>query len=368
MNNFIQALYKKISESENNNFGIENYDEYRFGKYAPLNKGNEGVIYQLKKVIKKIIRHRGSFIAAEQFIDSYETGLQRIWENLSTHDKNLFVELIAYRVFGYEKIKLSRNNNAYWDAIKKAEELADQNDSIDPHFMHFILEKFDLNPVGYDIRLYFSAIAIAIDFLLEQYAYKIGGREIVYVEKGDIVLDIGGCWADTALYFAHKTGPSGMVYSFEFIPGNIKLHKINTALNPELKDHIRLVEHPVWDKTGEKIFFRDNGPGSKIEFTSFEDQTGSATTISIDDFVLANNIQKVDFIKMDIEGAEPTALKGAIKTIEKHRPKLAIATYHSMDDFVNIPNWILDLGLDYEIFIGHYTIHVEETICFAKPK
>ena len=71
---------------------------------------------------------------------------------------------------------------------------------------------------------------------------------------------------------------------------------------------------------------------------------------------------------MDIEGAEPIALKGAIETIKKFKPKLAIAIYHSFDDFVNIPNWILSIDLGYEIFIDHYTIHTEETICFARIK
>jgi hypothetical protein len=69
---------------------------------------------------------------------------------------------------------------------------------------------------------------------------------------------------------------------------------------------------------------------------------------------------------MDIEGAEPVALKGAIKTIKKYRPKLAIAIYHSMNDFVGIPKWIDDLGLGYKLFLGHYTIHSEETVIFAK--
>ena len=71
---------------------------------------------------------------------------------------------------------------------------------------------------------------------------------------------------------------------------------------------------------------------------------------------------------MDIEGSETAALIGAIETIKKFKPKLAIAIYHSVDDLVNIPTWILNLDLDYEIFIGHYTIHAEETVCFAKPK
>ena len=100
----------------------------------------------------------------------------------------------------------------------------------------------------------------------------------------------------------------------------------------------------------------------------FEGQSGSTFTISIDDFVIRNNINDIGFIKMDIEGAEPIALEGAIETIKKFRPVLAIAIYHSMEDFINIPRWILNLDLGYELFVGHYTIHREETICFAKPK
>ena len=85
-----------------------------------------------------------------------------------------------------------------------------------------------------------------------------------------------------------------------------------------------------------------------------------------DDFVKDNNIPRVDFIKMDIEGAEPFALNGAVETIKRFKPKLAIAIYHSMDDFVNIPEWITGLNLGYKLYLGHYTIHSEETILFAK--
>jgi FkbM family methyltransferase len=184
----------------------------------------------------------------------------------------------------------------------------------------------------------------------------------------DFVLDIGGCWGDTALYFSHKTGVKGNVYSFEFIPDNIKLFNINLAFNPHLNSNIELVQQPVSNKSNDIIYFKDNGPGSKVMFEPFEGQTGTAKTISIDDFVKIQKLQKVDFIKMDIEGAEPVALEGAIETIRRFRPKLAIAIYHSMSDFATIPNWILDLNLDYEIFIGHYTIHAEETICFAQIK
>ena len=103
-------------------------------------------------------------------------------------------------------------------------------------------------------------------------------------------------------------------------------------------------------------------------YEPFDEQTGVATTLTIDDFVRNNSIAKIDFIKMDIEGAELSALNGAIETIKKFKPMLAIAIYHSLNDFVDIPLWIKNLNLDYDIFIDHFTIHSEETICFAIPK
>jgi len=91
------------------------------------------------------------------------------------------------------------------------------------------------------------------------------------------------------------------------------------------------------------------------------------TTISIDDFVSERKLPRVDFIKMDIEGAELSALKGAEKTICANKPRLAIAVYHRQDDFIDISTYLNDLDVGYEFFLDHFTIYGEETILFAAP-
>ena len=50
---------------------------------------------------------------------------------------------------------------------------------------------------------------------------------------------------------------------------------------------------------------------------------------------------------------------------KKFKPILAIAIYHSMEDFINLPKWILNLNLGYKLYLSHNTIHAEETIIYA---
>lgn len=369
MNNnfFLHCLNIKLIESLPNNFGKDNFDEFRFGAF-PSKSIKEKVKDLLRKKFTpnyEILQCKDDY---ESLISKYGEDLSLIFTNLDEKTQKLFVDIIAYRILGYTKVKLPLNSKFYWESLEKAESLKVGNETINPNFMHFMLERFNLSKIGYDIELFFSVLGIAIDFIIEQYACKISEDHIIQADNADIILDIGGCWGDTALYFAHKAGDSGKVFSFEFIPNNISIFKMNLEINPKLQERITIVKNPVSDSSNQIVYYKDNGPGSSVSTEMFEGYSGKTETLSIDDFVQQQNLPRVDFIKMDIEGAEPLALQGALNTIKNFRPKMAIAIYHSLDDFVNIPNWIADLNLDYELFIGHYTIHSEETVCFAKPR
>jgi hypothetical protein len=70
------------------------------------------------------------------------------------------------------------------------------------------------------------------------------------------------------------------------------------------------------------------------------------------------------FIKMDVEGFEIAALKGASETIRKHKPKLAICLYHKISDFVDVPKLVLSLRDDYKMYVRHYTPFFSETVAY----
>ena len=165
------------------------------------------------------------------------------------------------------------------------------------------------------------------------------------VEKGDIVLDCGANSSKSggtqATYFASKS-EDGMVYAFEPIP------RIYNELLEDIKAYKNIIpiQKAVWDENT-FTYFTDMSSGSRAS----SDGDIKVELIRIDDFVKEYNIPKVDFIKMDIEGAELNALKGAEHTIKIFKPKLAISIYHKPEHFYEIPMYIKSIVPEYKMWI-----------------
>jgi FkbM family methyltransferase len=200
-------------------------------------------------------------------------------------------------------------------------------------------------------------------FLLEQYRFTAEGVPVVQVEPGDVVIDGGGCWGDTALYFAGKAGASGQVHVFEFSEENLDTLRANLDANPALKFRVQVHQEALWDVSGQRLSFAENGPATTLSEAATAG--ASASTRTIDDWARITGADRVDYIKLDVEGAEARCLRGAEQTIRRHRPKLAVALYHALTDFTELPRLIDRMAPDYRFHLGHYTIHEEETILFA---
>ena len=81
---------------------------------------------------------------------------------------------------------------------------------------------------------------------------------------------------------------------------------------------------------------------------------------------IVGNMQPT-FISMDIEGAELKALSGAIKTLIRSKPTLALCTYHSVDHIWKIPELIDSLNLGYRFWLRNYSSFCLETVLYATP-
>ncbi len=83
--------------------------------------------------------------------------------------------------------------------------------------------------------------------------------------------------------------------------------------------------------------------------------------VKLDDFL----DEKISFIKMDIEGAELLALKGARLCIRKYKPKLAICLYHKALDFLEITNYVKELVPEYTVSIRKHSKGIYGTVLYA---
>jgi FkbM family methyltransferase len=234
-----------------------------------------------------------------------------------------------------------------------------QAETDDPEFLGWILGLYDLKALGLPIKLHSHPRLLINEFMLEQ--YRAPAPLEISVRPDDVVIDGGGCWGESALHFAHLAGSGGHVETFEFEPGNLeRLHR-NLELNPKLAARIGVNERALWHTADERMSFRAAGPATRLD-TASED---GVPTGSIDALVASGKIDRVDFIKLDIEGSELAALEGAAETLRRFRPRLAIAAYHRADDLLMLPGFLASLELGYQFAIGHYTMSDEETILFA---
>jgi FkbM family methyltransferase len=164
---------------------------------------------------------------------------------------------------------------------------------------------------------------IVPDFNYYQHFYK--------VKTNDVVLDAGANCGHLTLFFSKLVGKDGMVHAFEPDKFNIERISNNMRLNPDLSDNIRIEELLLWNENKMIDFYEAGTVGSSAVWIPDADKCVQKEAIRIDDWVLKNNIQKLDFIKMDIEGAEIEALDGCVATIENLKPHFAIASYHIVD-------------------------------------
>lgn len=303
---------------------------------------------------------------ALQLVQNCLPQLEWVYAKLGdAESRRTLVEVTAFRALGHRKIKLSVNNPQHDENLKIAEKLVCGDEVLDVGWHGLKLERMNLSPIGFPIELFWSPYGTVIDFIEQQYACRSENGDIC-CEKGDYVIDGGACWGDTALYFAALAGNEGKVYSFEFLPENIAVFQKNLSLNPDLSKNIHHLPNALWSKSGETLSFASNGPGTRLAAPAGQSTECRVKTMHIDSLVGSGMAKKIDFIKMDIEGAELQALKGAEKTIRKFKPKLAITIYHDFKDFWTIPQYIESLGLGYRFEMRHFTIHSEETLIFAK--
>jgi FkbM family methyltransferase len=188
-------------------------------------------------------------------------------------------------------------------------------------------------------------------FLLAEQQTQIYGDEVQGVRSGDIVLDCGadiGVFTRTALLRGAK-----LVVAIEPAPASVEA--LNRTFQREIAEG-RVIVYPmgVWDKVDTlDLEVSNGGTMSGSSFVTHDERRPTKIKVpltTIDLLVEDLHLPTVDFVKMDIEGAEKWALRGGAETIRKFHPRMALSTEHLPDDASAIPRTVKTIwpGYDFE--------------------
>jgi len=145
---------------------------------------------------------------------------------------------------------------------------------------------------------------------------------------------------------------------------------------PDKKNFYELIQKEK-QFTCQNIYPLNLGISNQNTFVSFNasgsESSGITTTgktkvlcVKLDDVVPTH--YEIDFIKMDVEGAELSVLEGAESVIQTNKPTLAISLYHNWDDLWTIPNYVKDTHPGYDLFIRQHMNNSFDLVLYAVPR
>ncbi len=244
---------------------------------------------------------------------------------------------------------------------------------VEPPFITDFIEDFKHNASQYDStynllhdkkskEIFQKVINFKISFDYEFMQGFTNDHEGQYFDK-EIVpnlpnisfLDGGGYVGDTATEVIKNYPDFKKIWLIEPIPENIRIAKRELG-------HINNIEFLTCGVSNKKetLYFNEEKSFSTI----YGKGTQSVEVDTIDNIVN----EKVDFIKLDIEGAEQSAIDGAKKTIKRYKPVLAICIYHKAEDWYKIPQKVLAIQSDYDVYLRHYMEGIFESVMYFIPR
>lgn len=157
----------------------------------------------------------------------------------------------------------------------------------------------------------------------------------------ETILDLGAYNGDTALEFSSVFPDYAKIIAVEPDKKTFKKLLLNTENLRDIYCHNLCVS----DFSGKGFFLMNGGrnslvgDGEETDFTTVDDLVGN---------------ENITLIKMDVEGEEAKAIKGAKETIFKNKPRLMISAYHRTEDFLQLPKEVLGIREDYKIYMRHF--------------
>lgn len=175
------------------------------------------------------------------------------------------------------------------------------------------------------------------------------------------VVDCGAYNGDSVKFFVQKFGDRlGSLTAYEPDSNNFSMLQDTVEALPDwIQEKIWVKEAAVGERNGQICFTANSTVASAV------DSGGEAEVACV---ALDNETDRIPtYIKMDLEGYEQEALRGAARLINEHAPILAITTYHRVEHLWKVPLLIHSLNPSYKLYLRRYAEDCWESVCYAVP-
>jgi FkbM family methyltransferase len=208
------------------------------------------------------------------------------------------------------------------------------------HWYHFPFSLRDQVLWSPSLQCWFCPVdESAIECMLRLPSYE----PVVWVspKPGDVFIDIGSYVGWYTIRAAKAVGANGRVIALE--PDPINRHQLERNLSLNQIRNCAIVPVAAWSRPGQ-VRWR---PGKEPVWHRVDDQEGLEVveSVKVDDLVAQLNLKRVDWIKMDIEGGEVEALRGALDTLRRFRPTLFIEIHSTLESLRTL---LMGLGYAFE--------------------
>lgn len=177
------------------------------------------------------------------------------------------------------------------------------------------------------------------------------------LQENEVYIDAGAFDGQSVIDFIDWSKNNySRIISFE--PDNKNAMKCEDIIKEKNIKNIELHRKGTWSRSETLCFDNKGTASSRIS----NDGNFQIEVCSIDEVLHG---EKATFIKMDVEGSELESLKGAKKTIQKYKPKLAICLYHKEEDIFDIPEYLMGIMPCYNFYLRSYCSNEWEFILYA---
>lgn len=279
-------------------------------------------------LIKKSVKKIGIYQFLERWIVSSQVGAGVYISFMQTRAASKGIRLVLEKTGKSLKVLISRQAESIKISIRHFAYLQDVIDNFDYYFDAVKPDVLDgLGVVDYSEPRQHMLMPSGISFYFSSFAEPLDTTDI-YLQKGqlkegDVVFDLGSYCGSTVWGFSKAVGKTGKVYglepdpvNFEMLSKNVEYHKLSNVVT---------VNKGVWSTSGTLLFQGEGNMGSGIsQVQGRAANLFSVSVISLTDLCTQYDISAIDYIKMDIEGAEVEVLKASGNLLRKYQPRLII--------------------------------------------